>query len=501
MEAGASDERVIAAIVGSDEYFRNRGSDNSNWLNSAFQDILLRAPDQGARDFFLQQLAAGRPRFDIALDLTHSDEYRELLVGQLFAKYLRRPGTPQEIQQFASQLRQGASDEDIVNTILASEEYFEGRAQGAVTLSDKDANWIRGVYVDALVRAAQDSEVEFWVLGTLSPGEQAARNAVATNVTDSTEYRSRLVGLIYASYLGRSPSTAETNLWLSLLYQPTPGPGFASSLERFMASVLSSGEYFSQQRVPDPLDPSRTIATGDQWARELYNDLLKRLPQAGELDTTLSEYLDAFAQQRLDIATAISTSDEYNRVLVTDHFQTYLRRSPSPSELDFFVNALKGAFPGAPRATSQDVIAVLVSNWPQPPGTQDEYFQNPNLGGSNNSRWLNQVYRDFLGRDRDPSSQVYLDRLNAATPQQLPNERKAIADELLRSDEYLGRLIGGIGVGLYDRFFNRVPDAAELQFWISEMRLPPNGPGVREEQVIAAMLASNEYFLIPHPFP
>jgi hypothetical protein len=47
-EAGYSNENVIAGFVGSVEYFQNHGSDATDWLDAAYQDILGRPADAAA---------------------------------------------------------------------------------------------------------------------------------------------------------------------------------------------------------------------------------------------------------------------------------------------------------------------------------------------------------------------------------------------------------------------------------------------------------------------
>jgi hypothetical protein len=47
-EAGYSNENVIAGFVGSVEYFQNHGSDATDWLYAAYQDILGRPADAAA---------------------------------------------------------------------------------------------------------------------------------------------------------------------------------------------------------------------------------------------------------------------------------------------------------------------------------------------------------------------------------------------------------------------------------------------------------------------
>jgi hypothetical protein len=55
-ENGTTNEDVIAGFVGSDEYFQRQGGNNQAWLQSAFQDILNRAPTQNELDTILAEM-------------------------------------------------------------------------------------------------------------------------------------------------------------------------------------------------------------------------------------------------------------------------------------------------------------------------------------------------------------------------------------------------------------------------------------------------------------
>jgi hypothetical protein len=108
------------------------------------------------------------------------------------------------------------------------------------------------------------------------------------------------------------------------------------------------------------------------------------------------------------------------------------------------------------------------------------------LSGGDNSRWLNQVYRDLFNRDRDPSSQGLLTLLNQGTP------RNQIAATLLSSPEYLTNVV----TKLYTTLLGRSPAPAEIR-----ARLNMFQQGATDEQVAAFLLTSTEYFQRPHQYP
>jgi hypothetical protein len=60
MHGGSADEKyVLAAILGSDEYYNNAGGTPQGWINAVYQDILGRAPDSSGAAYWANELATG----------------------------------------------------------------------------------------------------------------------------------------------------------------------------------------------------------------------------------------------------------------------------------------------------------------------------------------------------------------------------------------------------------------------------------------------------------
>lgn len=488
LQQGNTTEQLQASLIGSDEYFRNHGSTNSTWLTGAYQDILFRGPDDGGFQFFLSQLNAGAPRSNVAFQMYSTDEYRTRLVVSYFGRYLKRAVSTEDVSFFVAQMRAGATSENIQAQVLASKEYFQRQftttAGTATQLPAQDKNWTTAVFLDIMGRAPTTAESDAFVNGTLAAREQQARSTAAGVFTDSYEYRARLVNLAYTSYLGRSPSTGEINLWQPALRQPSSGAGSALPVEQFLTAVLSSGEYLSKQRGVDGNGPDidRTddalqdprLTTNLKWVQSLYLNLLDRTPPSTEREAVLEDVLSGYRNTREQLAGILLHSDEYRQGQVQDYFTTYLRRPVKQAEQDFYVLAFsKGA-------TVEQIVSTILAS--------GEYYQNPQLGAGDRTRWLNQVYRDLLGRDRDAGSQIYLDLLNNTPDAALGAVRQQIALEILRSTEYLNRFI----TQLYRDVFglDRVVSTSEANYWISLLQ-----SGTRtDEEVTAGILSSSEYF-------
>lgn len=122
---GATDQQVQATILGSSEYFTNRGAgDNAGFLNALYQDLLNRPVDAAGIAAFLPLLNAATPRSQIAIDLLKSTEYEGDLVNGYFLRFLGRPagadGAP-----YVSELGVGVTDETVIAQILGTPEFFD----------------------------------------------------------------------------------------------------------------------------------------------------------------------------------------------------------------------------------------------------------------------------------------------------------------------------------------------------------------------------------------
>jgi len=116
--AGFTDEDVAAQIAASPEYFTLAGGTNVSWLNRLFNDILGRNPSASDSSFFLPLLSSSG-RTSVALAVLNSTEARTRLVQGWYAQFLRRSAATAEVASLLA-----LSDENIMATILGSEEYF-----------------------------------------------------------------------------------------------------------------------------------------------------------------------------------------------------------------------------------------------------------------------------------------------------------------------------------------------------------------------------------------
>lgn len=116
-------ERMIATLVGSDEYFRRSGSTNAGFVNKAYADILGGEPTTSARNYFVR-VAATRGRATVAILLATSHQAEVAIVRYEYSSFLGRDVDPGALRFWVNRLAGGFRREDFDVTLLASNEYY-----------------------------------------------------------------------------------------------------------------------------------------------------------------------------------------------------------------------------------------------------------------------------------------------------------------------------------------------------------------------------------------
>jgi parallel beta-helix repeat protein len=212
-------------------------------------------------------------------------------------------------------------------------------------------------------------------------------------------------------------------------------------------------------KVVDPPAPT----PNQPYVAHLYLDLLGRSVE----DAALSAWggaLDSGAMSRAEVAEAIVHSAEYRTDQVQALYQHYLRRAADPQGLAAFVHFLEAG------GTVEQAAAAIV--------TSPEYRQAQGSGST--SGWLEALYADVLNRVPDADG---LAAWQNALAQGMSMAQAAQAFFL--SHEYERDLFGGY----YEHYLNRGSDQAGMNVFSMAM-----SRGVRDEDVVAALVASDEYF-------
>jgi uncharacterized delta-60 repeat protein len=225
----SSQEQFVAAILSSGEYFQNQGGTDQAWIHSLYAKLLGRPADPAGFTAGLLGMvnSSTAQRQSVTSALVTSDEYRRNLVAGYYSTLLGRAAGASETDFWASSLQRGTSDEQVLNGIVSSDEYFT-KAGGT------NSQWLDRLYRDLLGRARGVGEDFF--LNALNNGS-LSRAQAATGILSSTEYRQHLIQTFYSTYLGRPGAADELNFWTQLLQQ-------GSSDEQVRAAILASAEYF-----------------------------------------------------------------------------------------------------------------------------------------------------------------------------------------------------------------------------------------------------------------
>jgi hypothetical protein len=127
--AGHTVQQLSAILLSSDEYFNaanKGGGTNDGFLNALYTDVLGRAVDAGAQPQLSQELQNGVSRTTMALWVLESNEGLAVQVENLYEQYLNRAPTNAELDQVATALQAGASEQSIIAEIHSFAEYSSG---------------------------------------------------------------------------------------------------------------------------------------------------------------------------------------------------------------------------------------------------------------------------------------------------------------------------------------------------------------------------------------
>ncbi|HEV8144793.1 MAG TPA: DUF4214 domain-containing protein [Bryobacteraceae bacterium] len=198
-----------------------------------------------------------------------------------------------------------------------------------------------------------------------------------------------------------------------------------------------------------------------QFVRQIYTDVLGRLP-----DRASSAMWVTFLQNggaRIQIASALTSSQEYRKLLVDQVYSDYLNRPPAQDELNFWLAWLQQG------ATDDQLRAQVLSS--------DEFFRN---SGGTNDQFLNQLFLKVLG--------VPIDRLALASFNQLLSQgtpRVTVVSTILTSLAAEQRKVEQWCV----RFLRASADPTLLANYSAALKA-----GATDEQIIDLILGSDAYY-------
>lgn len=191
--------------------------------------------------------------------LVHSAEYLGNLITQDYQQYLARTPGSSEVAGWVATMQHGATDVQVLASILGSPEYFSHSGNSA-------KSWVDSLYKSLLGRNADAGGEQFWIQQAASSG----MGNIALRFETSPEHESIVVQKDYQTFLGRSAGASEISGWVNAFEGGTTN-------QALIASFVGSQEYFQKQN-----------ANARDWLFSAYQQLLSRKPDQAGLNNWLS---------------------------------------------------------------------------------------------------------------------------------------------------------------------------------------------------------------------
>lgn len=330
------------------------------------------------------------------------------------------------------------------------------QATGNVGITWYDARRDAGAGSPANTDGLPNTDVEYWGTVSLDGGRSFLPNVKISAGSSNSVRASSLNGL--GKYTGLAflnntlyPAWADNSFGLA----GNPAPTFldvATSVVRLTGAV--------------PGGPALS-----NFVAQAYLDILGRPADIFGL-TFFTNFLLG-GGSRSDVVFALVNSVEYRTRLIQGFYQSLLGRPADALGLNTFLN-LTGNIP----IFLADVECSRLENVRARILASNEYFLR---NGGTNDAFLSALYRDVLGRPIDPSGQATYGALLASGASRL-----SVALAVINSVEADTLLINS----LYARFLHRTPDPVGFNFFLHFLQ-----QGGSEENIIIALVASEEYFI------
>jgi hypothetical protein len=469
-------------------------TDDGRFVSGLINDILGRTSDAATFLNYLSTVDAGRFAAlpGIANTFVMSARARTELVTELYASTATPVSTvgignltgvvnPTGVTNAVAALAAGVPLETIIDNIVASDAYFIQTRVGH-NVNQNTTNFVIQAFRDLLGRDPLPGGLATWVSQLGPTPTAAARRTLAQALTSLTEYRQRLVNLIFANFLHRAPLPNGLTTWVNILAQPSAGPGTLSRDEQLIAALLGTQEYFFDQT-----DSSTGLHTNQSWVQSLFTSL-QYTPGPTAVSTWVNNLLAAYQPQRQAVINAILTSTEYRTNLITAAYNTYLGRAPSAAELAAGLQQL------AAGVTDEQFIANVIL------GSKEYFNDAPSIigvTGTSNTTFVLALYKQILP--------WFYPTLTASSPvvvqwvtqlQQGLLTRAGLALLLLTGPRYRFDATNGLVNRMYVKYLGRSATAAEISAWTTAF-----AQGATDETLVLGLTLSAEYFLRSHTFP
>ncbi len=190
---------------------------NQAYLRHLYLDLLGRAITPVEEKLLLNLLNTGHSRYQIARKIIDTTEYRMRLVQSFYKKFLNRAVDSNELNFFVTLLANGGTDEQAIQAIVSSDEYFSNA--GAT-----NTGFLGQLYQELLGRPIDPGALNYF-LQFLQTGH--TRQQIADQVMNSQEYLANVVQNFYEDLLNRRADSGELNFFVGFLANGEPMKGLS----------------------------------------------------------------------------------------------------------------------------------------------------------------------------------------------------------------------------------------------------------------------------------
>jgi hypothetical protein len=378
-----------------------------------------------------------------------------------------------------------------LTSVLASEDFYD-------RCGEDDAIWLGRLSEHLLGRSPEAMELEV-ATRALREDYAGQREFLVSSLLLSMGPGAPLIAWYYRRLLGRAGTETEIQKWVHVLRQTSEEDvlaGFLGSDEYFVRNGRSNARWLEEvyrellgSQVPEGafldglnngritrneivlklatdttycqranrlaaeiLGPAalaseeyyRTCGSPAEWVASIYTDVRGRSPEPSELEHALARLHEGYAAQRQVVVSGLIASPEYRRRQVARCYRDHLGRAGNSSEIRHWCELLDHC------ASEEEVLASFLSS--------EEYFSRH---GKNTERWLDQVYKELLGRKADAFSKNGLSALEKNSAR-----RHELLLTLVSSPEYQTRWVKH----LYTTHLGRPATAREIASWTHVLR-------------------------------
>ena len=161
------------------------GGNTERLVAQIYHDLLARRGEMQGIEYWTGLINGGQAASVEVLNILHTQEYRMLTIQGLYQLYLHRAADPASLDFFNNSLINGATPEQIAESLASSAEYFQNRGAGT------GAGFLNALYEDVVYQPPDAATATAWEAKNLN--DPSVRAQAAAAVFGSDTYLNQLV--------------------------------------------------------------------------------------------------------------------------------------------------------------------------------------------------------------------------------------------------------------------------------------------------------------------